>query len=240
MGDVALLTTVGFEPAADFPGIPYERTHERLAPLANSPQAETWRQFGLAWNAVAFRHQACSEYDVAFRDLFDRLGSNAGGLERYRQQRDLYGCVVNACSVVESFYYAAHAVGALVDVSAFPIGTPQAQRDIDPGKTAKRYRLKYADDEFTAVLDSVIADPPWAELNLLRNVLVHRAAPGKAVHLTAGHVAPAIPDQLRLSDFHLANRDFDERLTRDCRSWVTRALRTLCLGLDDFTERQFT
>lgn len=233
------LTTVGFEPAADFPRIPYERAHERLAPLANSPQAETWRQFGLAWNAVAYRHQACSEYDEAFRDLFDRLGSNADGLERYRLQRDLYGCVVTACSVIESFYYAAHAVGALLDATAFPIDTPQAQRDIDPGKTVKRYRLKYADDRFTAVLDSVIADPPWAELNLLRNVLIHRAAPGKIVYLTAGHAVRAVPDQLRLSDFHLADRDFDGQLTRDCRNWVTVALCTLCQGLDDFTERQF-
>lgn len=211
------MTTVDFEPAADFPRIPYERAYDRLAPLANSPQAETWRQFVLAWNAVAYRHQACSEYDEAFRDLFDRLGSNAGGLDRYRQQRDLYGCVVNACSVVESFYYAAHAVGALVDATAFPIGTPQAQRNIDPELTARRYRLKYAGDIFTTVLDAVIADPPWAELNLLRNVLIHRAAPGKAVHLTAGHAVAALPDQLRLSDFHLADRDFDEQLTRDCR-----------------------
>ena len=123
--------------------------------------------------------------------------------------------------------------------TAFPIGTPQAQRAIDPGLTAKRYRLKYAGDIFTTVLQSVIADPPWAELNLLRNVLIHRAAPGKAVHLTAGHALAALPDQLRLSDFHLADRDFDEQLTRDCRDWVTRALGTLCRGLDEFTERQF-
>lgn len=233
------MTTVGFEPAADFPRIPYESAHDRLAPLANSARTETWRQFGLAWNAVAYRHQACSEYDVAFRDLFDRLGSNAGGLDRYRQQRDLYGCVVNACSVVESFYYAAYAVGALLDATAFPIGTPRAQRAIDPGLTAKRYGLKCAGDMFTTVLQSVIADPAWAELNLLRNVLIHRAAPGKATHLTAGNAAAALPDQLRLSDFHMLDRDFDELLTWDCRDWVTRALRALCQGLDEFTARQF-
>jgi hypothetical protein len=235
---MALLKTVGFETAAGFPQVPYERAHGRLAPLADSPQADTWRQFGLAWNAVAYRFQACAEYDEAFRELFDRSGSNTGGLDRYRQQRDLYGCVVNACSVVESCYYAAYAVGALADPAAFPISTPEAQRDVEPRATARRYGVRFSGDPFTSLLDSVITDPPWSDLNLLRNVLIHRAAPGKAAHLTAGH-AVALPDQLRLSDFHLADRDFDEQLTRDCRDWVTRTLGTLCRGLDEFTERQF-
>ena len=89
------------------------------------------------------------------------------------------------------------------------------------------------------MLQSVIADPSWAELNLLRNVLIHRAAPGKAVYRTAGAAVAAPPDQLRLSDFHRADRDFDSRLTHYCRVWVARALGTLCQGLADFSERLF-
>ena len=237
---MALLTIIGFEPAAGFPQVPYEKANGRLAPLANSPNGETWRQFALAWNAVAFRFQACAEYDEAFRELFAEFGSNAGGLDRYRQQRDLYGCIVNACSVVESCYYAAHAVGALADPVAFPISTPEAQRAAKPKATARRYRARFSGDPFTSVLDSIIAEPFWSDLNSLRNVLIHRAAPGKAVHLTAaGSPIAPLPDQLRLTDFHLADRDFDTQLTRDCRDWVARSLHTFCCGLDDFTVRQF-
>jgi hypothetical protein len=61
-------------------------------------------------------------------------------------------------------------------------------------------------------------------MNSLRNVLIHRAAPGKAVHLTAGgSPIPPLPDQLRLTDFHLADRGFDTQLTRACRDWVARS-----------------
>lgn len=237
---MASLATVGYEPTADFPQVPYDRMHLRLAPWANSPRAQTWRQFGLAWNAVAYRFQACAEHDEAFRELFDRVGSNAAGINRYRQQRDLYGCVVNACSVIESFYYAAYAVGALADPAAFPIDTPKAQRDIKPSATAALYRRTFPDDQFTALLDAVIADAHWRDLADLRNVLIHRAAPGKAVFLSTPGASVTPPaDQLRLGDFHVPDRDFDAQLTHACRRWAASSAATLCLGLDEFTERQF-
>ena len=236
---MALLTSIGFKPATGFPQAPYERTHARLAPLAETSLAATWRQFGLAWNAVAYRFQACAEFDDAFRDLFARLGSNTGGLDRYQQQRDLYGCVVNACSVIESFYYATYAAGALANPAAFPIATPKAQRGINPPATATAFQRIYPGDPVTVVLSSVIAGPPWAKLKLLRNVLIHRAAPGKAVYRTAGAAVAPPSDQLKLSDFDLADKDFDYRLTQKCRDWVVSVLGLLCEGLDDFTGQRF-
>jgi hypothetical protein len=233
------LTTVGFEPDADFPLAPYERVHIRLAPRANPPTVETWRQFALAWNAVVYRFQACAEQDQAFRELFDRLGSDAGGLERYRQQRELFGCITNACAVIESCCYAAFAVGALVDPSAFAIDTAEAQRSVDPKATAEAYSSSFPTDPFTSSLNSLLSDQSWRDLKDLRNVLVHRAAPGKTLFRTVGSGPATPPDQLRLGDFHLPDVDFDARVTGVRREWVARFLDTFCRGLDEFTTRQF-
>jgi len=237
---MAPLSSVGFEPPPDFPGTVHDRIHRRLAPLANTEKhGRTWRQFGLAWAAVAYRFQACADYDAAFRKLFDQLGSNTTGFDRYRQQRDLYGCVVSACSAIESFYYATYAVGALADSVAFPISTPHAQRDITPVATVRRFRQRYPDDVVVSVLGAVVGDPQWAGLCDLRNVLVHRAAPAKTVgvHLAPGMGAVTSPARLALSDFHLPDRGFDPQLTKACRNWVAGALDALCDGLDGFTKR---
>lgn len=124
------LTSVGFEPAAGFPAAAHDSTHLRLAPFAQTPQNSTWRHFGLGWNAVAYRYQACAEHDETFRSDFARHGGNVGGWDRYRQQRDLYGSFVNGCSAIESFFYAAFAAGALKDPTVFRIVSRKQQRDV--------------------------------------------------------------------------------------------------------------
>src|SRR5438552_662168 len=104
-----LLSTVGIDVPPDFPFDPYMSIHHRLEHFAGATADLTWRQFAVAWNAVAYRFVACAEYDEAFRSDFSRVGVNAAGMDRYRQQRDTYGCVANACSVIEAFHYASHA-----------------------------------------------------------------------------------------------------------------------------------
>ena len=219
------LSTLGFEPPADFPQDPYDAIHHRLEHLANSPQGEIWRQFAGAWNAVAYRFQACAEYDESFRSDFVRLGVNAGGLDRYRQQRDTYGCIVNACSVIEAFYYAAHAVGSLLRATDFPMISRSAQRDINPEITTTRFERYFAGDPFAAVLRALIDDRSWAALNDMRNVLVHRAAWAKHVERSFGGPASAAVDRIRLSDYHLGDLDLAPSVTSGPRSWVATNLR---------------
>jgi hypothetical protein len=131
---MAVLSTVGFAPPADFPQDSYEAIHHRLEHFAGSPEDQVWKQFAGAWNAVAYRFQACAEYDKSFRSDFARFGVNAGGLNRYREQRDTYGCIANACSVVEAFYYAAYAIGSLLLSADFAMTSGSAQKEHQSGE----------------------------------------------------------------------------------------------------------
>ncbi|HVA84716.1 MAG TPA: hypothetical protein VNF73_00215 [Candidatus Saccharimonadales bacterium] len=233
------LSTVGFEPPADFPQDHYDAIHHRLEHFANSPQGQTWRQFAGAWNAVAYRFQACAEYDESFRSDFARLGVNAGGLDRYRQQRDTYGCIVNACSVIEAFYYAAYAIGSLLRPTDFPITSDSEQRAIKPESATTHFERYFAGDRFAAALRALIDDPSWTALDDMRNVLIHRAAWAKAVVRSAGGPATAAVDRVRLSDYHLGDLDLAPELTSGPRAWVAATLSRTIKAADAFAASNF-
>ena len=234
------LSTVGFEPPADFPQDPYDAIHHRLEHLANSPQGTTWRQFAGAWNAVAYRFQACAEYDESFRSDFVRLGVTAVGLDRYRQQRDTYGCIVNACSVIEAYYYAAYAMGSLLRPTGFPILSRSSQRGIKPGSATACFENHFAGDPFAATLRALIDDRSWAELNDMRHVLVHRAAWAKDVRRSFGGPAAPAVDRIRLSDYHLVDLDLAPELTSGPRSWVAMNLSRAIEAAGVFTASKFS
>lgn len=236
---MAVLNTVGFEPQADFPQDPYDAIHHRLEHFANSPQGTTWRQFAGAWNAVAYRFQACAEYDETFRSDFARLGVNAGGLDRYRQERDTYGCIVNACSVIEAFYYAAYAMGSLLQPTDFPITSRGSQRGINTESATTRFERHFARDPFAATLRAMIGDPMWPKLKDRRNVLIHRAAWAKDVERSFGGPAAAAVDRIRLSDYHLDDLDLAPEVTSVPRAWVAVNLTLAIKAADVFAASNF-
>ena len=236
---MAVLITVGFEPPADFPQDSYEAIHRRLEHLASSPQGQIWKQFAGAWNAVAYRFQACAEYDDSFGSDFARFGVNAGGLDRYRQQRDTYGCVANACSVIEAFYYAAYAIGSILLPADFAMTSGPAQRNINPPNTTTQFEHSFATDPFTAALRALADDGDWAVLNDIRNVLIHRAAWAKDVARSAGASATAATDHVRLSDYNLVDVDLAPEFTSGPRKWVAASLKTAIEAADAFTTAQF-
>lgn len=234
------LSTVGFEPPADFPQDPYDAIHHRLEHLANSPQGKSWSQFAGAWNAVAYRFQACAEYDESFRSDFARLGVNAGGLDRYRQQRDTYGCIVNACSVIEAFYYAAYAIGSLLRPTGFQITSGPSQKGINPESATTLFERYFAGEPFAATLRALIDDRSWAALNDMRNVLIHRAAWAKDVVRSAGGPATPAVDRIRLSDYHLDDLDLAPELTSGPRAWVAANLSLAIDAADVFAASNFS
>lgn len=235
-----VLSTVGFEPPANFPQDRYEAIHHRLEHLANSPQSAIWRQFAGAWNAVAYRFQACAEYDESFRSDLARLGVSAGGLDRYRQQRDTYGCVVNACSVIEAFYYAAYAVGSLLLPAAFQITSAGSQRGINPESATTRFERHFAGEPFATGLRALLDDGGWTALNEMRNVLVHRAAWAKMAGRSLGGSATDDFDRVRLSDYHLGDLDWAPDLTSRPRAWVATNLGLAVAAADVFVATKFS
>jgi hypothetical protein len=236
---MADLSTVGFEPPEDFPQDSYEAIHHRLEHFASSPEGKIWRQFAGGWNAVAYRFQACAEYDESFRSDFARFGFNAGGLDRYRQQRDTYGCVANACSVIEAFCYAAYAIGSLLVPADFSMISGPAQRSINPTSTTTQFESSFATDPFASALRTLIDDPDWAALVDIRNVLIHRAAWAKDVVRPAGGPATAVTDRVRLSDYNLIDVDLAPELTSGPRSWVATNLKVIIEEADTFTASRF-
>lgn len=235
-----VLDTVGFEAPTDFSAPSYNAVHHHLEHVAATDMVETWRQFAGAWNAVAYRFQACAEHDEAFQTDFTRVGANTAGLEGYRQQRDTYECVVNACSVIEAFYYGVHAIGSLLEPLIFPMDSVVAHRNVSPRATVRRYEKAFPDDRIRDSLARTVGDPEWLRLNELRNVLVHRAAWAKHVTRSLGDEAVLDADWMRLSDYHLADIELGPGVTSAPRQWVAAALGVLSANAADFTERRFS
>ena len=183
-------------------------------------------------NAISYRFTAFAEYDDLFTTSISKHGTAPPAEERYRQERNLFGFFSNGFSTFESFFYAAFAAAALIQPTRFPIGTPQQQRNITAGSTVAEYRRTFTNASVVQALEDLTKDPSYLQLKEIRNILSHRSAPGRTIHVAFGD-EPA-PDQWKL-----ANIVLDKNTTSTRRG---RAVQVLASAMDEFcrfTETNF-
>src|SRR5215212_7163403 len=84
------------------------------------------------WSAIGYRFYACAEYDESFSSSFRQHPGLPPALERYGQERDLYGFFVSGLSVIESFFYGLYAIASMLRSDRFSILTDDEKRKIGP------------------------------------------------------------------------------------------------------------
>jgi hypothetical protein len=127
----------------DFPVAEYEAINRTVLRHATTAE-ENYAPFASAWNALAYRFVAVTEYETALTASLGTFRAAPIPLERYRQERDLFGFFSNGFSVFEASFYAMFSIGAFLSPANFPITTPKDQQKISPSSTAVAFAKSFA------------------------------------------------------------------------------------------------
>jgi hypothetical protein len=224
------VSTVGLSLPDDFDVESYQAVHSRMKGMAASAPV-SWSEYAGAWNAVAYRFLTCAEHDKTFTESILRHGDAPPQLERYVQERELFGFFVTGLATIESLCYAAYAIASMLDEGVFPIATEENKRLISPRTTAPRFAEAFPTYEITRALRQVVGSHELHDWREVRNTLTHRTAPGRVIHAsTSGPAKPAVwKIGIRLDACTTASR----------RRWLASTVNMLLKGLADFTTDRF-
>jgi hypothetical protein len=223
------LSTNGLVMPSDFPVAEYEAVHGIVEPRTRNKK-DSYEQFAGAWNAVAYRFLALTEYELAFNHSLSEAGGSPAPLERFKQERDLFGFFSNGFSVFEATFYGLFSIGALLSPANFPMSTAKDLQRITPTLTTATITKVFSGDPIQSVLDAILLDAAYIEWREVRNILTHRAAPGRTFFVGIGG-DDVLPDQWKIKSIPL-----DLKMTSTKRAELSRLLRELMQAIDKFTK----
>ena len=213
----------------DFPVTEYESVHMVVESRASGAN-DIYEQFAGAWNALAYRFLAVTEYEAAFTASITAFGSSPKPLDRHQQERDLFGFFSNGFSVFEAAFYSLYSLGAFHSGVKFPMGTAKDQQRITPSSTAAAIAKAFPDDPIQLAVDAVMSDAAYVEWREIRNILTHRAAPGRTFFVGIGD-DNVIPDEWKIKSIPL-----DVKMAPTRRSNLSRLISGLLRGIDQFAK----
>jgi len=224
------LSTIGLEMPEDFDAVPYEAIHSRTVARKDAcPDA--CAQYVGAWKAVAYRFMSCAEHDTAFTKSIQQAGDAPPPPERYIQERELFSFFVMGLTVIESFCFGLFAIASMVDSKNFPITIAEDLRSINPQHTVKQFRKAFPEEGVTITLGKTLDDNAYKEWKEIRNILAHRAAPGRIIYGSTRRSAPAALWKVGIQ--------LDESTTSSRRKWLATTMSSLLRETDNFTARNF-
>lgn len=225
------LSTIGLEMPEDFDAVPYEAIHSRVVAWKDTcPDA--YAQYAGAWNAVAYRFMSCAEHDAAFTKSIQQGGDAPPPPERYIQERELFSFFVTGLIVIESFCFGLFAIASMVDSENFPIKTAKDLRFINLQHTVIQFTKAFPEEGIAITLRKTLGDDTYKEWKEIRNILAHRAAPGRTIYVPTRRSAPAALWKVGIQ--------LDENTTFSRRKWLATIMDSLLRETDNFTARSFS
>lgn len=206
------LSTNGLVMPPDFPTAQYEAIHKSLNKKA-SAEPERYQQFAAAWNAVSYRYLAMAEDGETFSLSLKGAGAHPSPGERYNQERALFGFFTNGFSVFEASFYGLFAIGAFLKAEQFPLSTAKDQQAVSPINTKSALTRAFPGHPLLTAITALFDDVAYREWREIRNVLTHRAAPGRTFYVTL-EGSEAIPDKWKLLDIPLDDQTTPLRRTK--------------------------
>jgi len=158
-------------------------------------------------------------------------GTSPPADRRYHQEQCLFDFFSSGFSALDSFFYAAFALGTCIDPVAFPLVTDRDRRSVSPDKTITAYKRRFPNKQPLIALQALADSPEHAEWRAVRNVLTHRAAPGRTLHVSVGDDDETPVDRWKPFDIPL-----DQALTMDRRGHLSRLLVGPMTSLAEFAE----
>jgi hypothetical protein len=206
----------------DFPEAPYSAIQKRVSVDLKESYPDSRREFAGGWNGLRYRYLACSDHDREFTLSIERAST---ALERYHQERDLYGFFVNGQSAIECLCYGLHAIASILRPADFPISTQDHLKAIKWHKVAKKFAMVFPGEELTDGLDRLLKSNDFTGWQELRNILAHRATPGRGINVGGP----------RDGIIEWSNIELDKTTTVTRRRWLSQTVDDLLHGADKFT-----
>jgi hypothetical protein len=231
-GNPPPLSVNGIVVPEDFPVGAFEAIHARIVQTVES-QSSLYAEYSGALNGIAYRYLAMTQYSDEFTASITKAGGGHTSEDRYRQERALFGFFTSGLSALESTFYLMFSVGAFLSPAAFPMTTRREQQAVTPSSTLAAYRKTFPADALLNAFKSVLEDQAYLELRHIRNVLAHRAAPGRQIYLAVGDSEP-LPDEWKLLNIPL-----DGQTTPKRRAEVAILLKALLEGASVFVAAKF-
>jgi hypothetical protein len=178
-------TTVGIDLPDDFPGIDYNRVHERVADWWDErPPDHRHSHFAGGWNAVAYRFVGAADAEEAFRFSVTLYGAAPVPQERLAQEKAIFTFYGSACSCLESFVFGVYALAGLFVPNRFLLDTEGRVTGVGVQSLTDCLQSVFPGDAFIGVVTDDILDPYKAREPMWRwrHVLTHRAAPGRNIY----------------------------------------------------------
>jgi hypothetical protein len=227
---------IGIDMPNDFHTDAHNEVVTKLGPY--KPQSAPnviWDGLVSGWNAVAIRFKTVANADEKYTVSIRSKEAFSSSDERVVQQEALFAFFVNGYAALESFAYAAFAMGAMLRPADFPMSTQADLRVINLNTTNSRFTTNFSGTVIQATLSALVRDANFCRWGLIRNVLAHRSEPPRQYHLTVGGRAPhkavwEIIDGVSI----------DDQTTASNRRWLATALAECITAAEAFVTANFT
>lgn len=194
------LSNNGLSAHQNFPVAPYEAVHTKVG--SRWSQEESYFHYTGAWNALAYRFHGAVDAGTRFQKSLADFGAHPAPQQRYQQEEALFSFFSNGFAAFEAMFYGLFAIGSFIDPQAFPLITPKEQQRVSPSYTADAFKRAFANDPILDAFTTLFADASYQRWREMRNVLTHRAAPGRRVYVGIG-TDDAPPVEWKLNDLPL-------------------------------------
>ena len=214
---------------SEFPIEHYETIHKRIKKFVYKCP-KSWKQYSGAWNAVAYRFKACAKHNIIFTDSVIRAGNTPKASERYIQEKELFNFFVTGLSVIESLLYGLYSIVSIVKPDCFPITKQGHLRGINPKKTSENLNCAFPEEEISKKIKMLVESKDFIEWSDIRNILAHRASPGREIH---------VGGELNSKAFWIQGIQINENATASKFKWLTCTILNIMEEIDDFTFKMF-
>ncbi|MGQ0600746.1 MAG: hypothetical protein ACT4QE_03515 [Anaerolineales bacterium] len=208
---------------SDFEVKIFETVHFRVTGWARTPNTIEQAEYLGAASAIGYRFRACAEYDIEYSKSVKEDGDSPLPEGRFKQERTLFGFFVNGLATIESVYYGLYVIGSMLSVSGFPIQTDKERKLVTPEKTADQYTTEFPNDNLSQSITQLPSEPQYKEWKKIRNILAHRAAPGRLVGANP-------------SPMWKVGIPIDINTTSTRRQWLAAKLSVILRHTDEFTQ----
>ena len=212
---------------ADFPKAPFEAVEKRISVDLGESHPDSRREFAGGWNALWYRYITFCEHDQGFTRS---IQNEQTPLERYYQERDLFGFFVAGQSAIESLCYGLYAIASILRPDQFPIRTQKDLRAIKWNRTGQLYTSCFPGEGLTTGFDGLARSQEFTAWREQRNILAHRCTPGRVVNL--GGSLDGITEW--------SDTELNRSTTSTRRHWLEMTIGDLLKEADQFTAKHLS
>jgi hypothetical protein len=221
---------------SSFPDGVFEAVKGRIGTKVPS-SSSAWGHLSGGHNGVRYRLRACADYSEEFTQSVQRFGDSPPADKRYQQERQLFGFFLSGYAVLDSFSFFLYFAAAHLQPSHFPTQLLGHIKSISCKSTPAAFAKAFLGEDITAALNAVLAEQMFKDWDAYRNVLAHRAAPGRLIYASVGSSAPDPAADWKIGS--AASLKIDASLTPPRLAWLVHTLSGLVVAADTFTQKHF-